>query len=60
MYWAFKSEMSVRYPSAEVKRTKKSWMMIKLFENHQELHNIYKTIRLYKITRRENMDRKEI
>lgn len=28
------------------------------FENHQEVHNIYKTIRPYKITRRVNMDRK--
>lgn len=60
MYWAFKSKMSIRYPSADVKRTKKSWMTIKLFENCQELHNIYKTIRLHKITRRESMDRKEI
>lgn len=28
------------------------------FENHQEVHNIYKTVRPYKITRKVNMDRK--
>lgn len=52
-----KSEMPIKYPSVDVKRAKKSRTEIK-FENHQELHNLNKTVRLYKISQR-NMERKE-